>query len=91
MSESRLEVLLSGHVQGVGMRHFVRVQAFELRLTGYVRNLPNGQVEIVAEGNKKNLMELEQRVRKSGIGNIEKMTVQWQEPKGEFSEFRIKH
>lgn len=91
MNESRLEVLLSGLVQGVGMRHFVKSQAQELKLTGYVCNLPNGQVEIVAEGDKKNLTELEQRVRKSGIGNIEKMTVQWQEPKEEFSEFRIKH
>lgn len=46
----RAHILVQGRVQGVGFRQFTYRAAVELELTGWVRNLPDGQVEIVAEG-----------------------------------------
>ena len=46
----RLTAFVRGHVQGVGFRWFVRSQALELGLTGYARNLPDGRVEVLAQG-----------------------------------------
>ncbi|MBD3224308.1 MAG: acylphosphatase [Caldithrix sp.] len=45
-----LQVILKGRVQGVGFRWFTREQAREFGVNGYVKNLPNGDVEVVAEG-----------------------------------------
>jgi acylphosphatase len=52
----RLRMIVEGHVQGVGFRFFVDRLAQELNLTGWVRNLENGNVEITAEG-EKNILE----------------------------------
>lgn len=46
------EILVSGRVQGVGYRYFVLEQASRLQLVGYVRNLPDGAVRIIAAGNE---------------------------------------
>jgi acylphosphatase len=46
----RLQATVIGQVQGVGFRYFVKRYAESLSLTGFVRNLPEGQVEVVAEG-----------------------------------------
>ena len=45
-----LHLIVSGRVQGVAFRYYARRQAHQLGLRGYVRNLPGGKVEIVAEG-----------------------------------------
>lgn len=47
----RKRICVSGRVQGVGFRYFVKKQARQYGLVGYVRNLPNGDVEIEAAGN----------------------------------------
>lgn len=47
---ARSKVIVSGRVQGVGYRYFVQEQATRLGLTGFVSNLPNGDVELEAEG-----------------------------------------
>ncbi len=46
----RVKVIVGGHVQGVGFRYFVKRQAEEYRINGFVKNLPGGKVEIDAEG-----------------------------------------
>jgi acylphosphatase len=46
----RVVAVVSGHVQGVGYRYFVRGLAADRRLTGSARNLPDGRVEVVLEG-----------------------------------------
>ena len=48
-------ILISGKVQGVGFRHFTRQNALKLGVHGYAKNLPNGQVEVVAEGDNATL------------------------------------
>lgn len=50
MSEQRLHAYVSGRVQGVGFRFFVIKEAAKQELTGWVRNLPDGTVEVTAEG-----------------------------------------
>jgi len=46
----RMHVVVSGRVQGVGFRWFVRETAIELDLAGWVRNRPDGRVEVAADG-----------------------------------------
>ncbi|OHB70571.1 MAG: hypothetical protein A2V70_13755 [Planctomycetes bacterium RBG_13_63_9] len=49
-AEQRREVYYSGRVQGVGFRYTVRRVAMRLAVTGFVKNLPDGRVQLVAEG-----------------------------------------
>lgn len=60
----QVHLLISGSVQGVGYRQFVKSSAGKLGLTGWVRNLPDGRVEAVAQGEKQTINELLKRCRK---------------------------
>ncbi|MCE2414570.1 acylphosphatase [Candidatus Poribacteria bacterium] len=51
----QLYVLITGRVQGVGFRNFTQLNAKQLGINGYAKNLPNGKVEVVAEGDKSQL------------------------------------
>ncbi len=53
-----VRVRVSGRVQGVGYRHFTTIQAKELEIKGWVRNLPGGGVEALLQGERKNVGEL---------------------------------
>jgi acylphosphatase len=53
--DKQYHILLSGWVQGVGFRYFTQSRAVMLGIKGYVRNLRNGKVEVVAEGPKSDL------------------------------------
>lgn len=55
--------LVAGRVQGVGFRYFVFKRATELGLAGFTRNLPDGRVEVVAEGQESSLTDLEALLR----------------------------
>lgn len=57
-AKQRLHAIVYGRVQGVGFRFFVLQQAMELGLTGWVRNLADGTVEVLAEGDIESLQEL---------------------------------
>jgi acylphosphatase len=61
--------LVRGLVQGVGFRYFALRQANALGLRGYVRNLPDGSVEVVAEGPDVDLSELEARLREGPLAS----------------------
>ena len=60
MEAQQRHLMVEGHVQGVSYRAYTQRQASGLGLEGYVRNLPDGRVEIVAEGSLKALDELEE-------------------------------
>ncbi len=79
----RATVLVSGLVQGVGFRFFVRKKAQELGLVGYAENLSDGRVEVVAEGEATDLEQLIQQLRQgprgSRVGNVD---VQWSNATG---------
>jgi len=87
----RIHVFYSGRVQGVGFRYTVRSIASELDLTGWSRNLRDGNVEVVCEGNEKKLKEfldsMKNEFPEHYIRNVE---VNWEEPTHEFKGFEIR-
>jgi acylphosphatase len=64
----RLHVLVRGRVQGVGFRWFVRETARDLGLAGWVRNRPDGTVEVAAEGSAVTLERLRDELRNGPPG-----------------------
>ena len=62
--EAAKSYIVRGRVQGVGFRYFVERAAAELKLTGFVRNLDDGRVEVYATGPADKLAELSQRLWK---------------------------
>ena len=90
MSRCRLQVLYEGTVQGVGFRYTVKSLAGGFEMTGTVRNLPDGRVELLAEGAKEELSAFQQAIRESELGHfIRKEVVAWQEPRGDLRGFEI--
>ena len=91
--KARALIHVSGIVQGVGYRWFVEDYAKKIGLKGYVMNLPDGRVEIVAEGEKEQIEELLEYLRnnKPRLARVDKIDVKWQEYKGEFEDFRIRY
>lgn len=70
--------IVRGQVQGVGFRYFTRNKALELQLTGWVRNLPDGSVEIMASGPLRELEQLLQYLRTGPIGSqVDQVDFQW--------------
>jgi len=92
MSEkARISMIISGRVQGVFFRYKTQQEAQKLGLTGWVRNLDGGQVEVLAEGAKDKLEELaEWTKRGSRQAQVEKVEIKWLAYEGEFKEFIIK-
>lgn len=89
-SRKRLHVLYSGRVQGVGFRYTAKTVATGFEVTGIVRNLPDGRVELVAEGLKDELEGFQQAIRESGLGSlIAREDAGWEEAKNEFRGFEI--
>lgn len=64
MNYSTKYLIISGRVQGVGFRAFVQHQAQELGIKGWVRNRPDGKVEIVINGDQRNLDDIISKIRK---------------------------
>lgn len=62
----QIRIRVSGLVQGVGFRFFTRRQAQKLGLVGYVRNLDNGDVEIVAQGDSEQISKLTEWLEQGG-------------------------
>lgn len=86
----RIVALVSGRVQGVGYRAFVLRYARALGLDGSVRNLPSGQVEVIAEGEEPQLQQLLTLLRQGPpAARVTDVTVQWGEATGASSGFRI--
>jgi acylphosphatase len=90
MDRSRMRILYSGSVQGVGFRYTVRSAATGFDVTGTVRNLPDGGVELVAEGERGELEAFRRAIRESGLDHfIRNEDVAWGEPRDEFHGFEI--
>ena len=85
-----MQVLYSGQVQGVGFRYTVKSVATGFQLTGSVRNLPDGRVELIAEGAREELEAFRQTIRESGLGHcIREEEISWQEAGSGFCGFEI--
>ena len=90
VNRRRMQILYSGQVQGVGFRYTVRSVAAGFEVTGSVRNLPDGGVELIAEGAKDELEGFRQAIRESGLEHfIRQEEVTWQEARNEFRGFEI--
>ncbi len=88
---ARVHVLISGEVQGVSFRSTTMRFASELGLSGWVRNLPIGMVEVVAEGRKPLLDRLVEFCRRGPRGaKVEEIEIEWAKPTGEFENFLVK-
>lgn len=80
---TRMTALVSGLVQGVGFREFVRRNALDLELAGYAENLDDGRVEVVAEGAKDDLELLLVRLRMGPAhAEVKEIEVAWGEGGG---------
>jgi len=85
---NRARILVSGKVQGVNFRFHVYNQAMQLGLKGYVKNLSNGKVEILVEGEK--IEELVNFCKSSpGSSEVEQVDVNEEEFEEEFRNFSI--
>ena len=85
----RLTAWVHGHVQGVGMRWWIRARALELELSGWARNTDDGRVEVVAEGERVDAERLLDLLR-SGPGRpgrVTSVTERWAPPRGGLSGF----
>ena len=81
----------SGHVQGVGFRYTTQHLARNHPVTGYVRNLADGRVEMVAEGDEKDLDALLEALKRQMESFIRRTDVSTGPATGEFSGFTIRH
>ncbi|WPJ93164.1 acylphosphatase [Corynebacterium sp. UMB2355A] len=87
MATIRMTAFVHGHVQGVGFRWWTRCRALELGLQGYAKNLVDGRVEVVAEGDEgdvENLRRLleEQPSSQRRPGRVDIVVAQYGEPRG---------
>lgn len=71
-------IFISGFVQGVGFRHFIKSKARELNLTGWVQNLPDGRVGAVFQGSKSSIEQIIKHCRKGPfLSEVEEVQAQW--------------
>ena len=78
---TRLTALVDGRVQGVGFRWWVRTRALELGLAGSATNLPDGRVEVVAEGPQPACAQLLALLHgPAAPGRVANITAHWSEP-----------
>ncbi|NOX44437.1 MAG: acylphosphatase [Caldiserica bacterium] len=88
----RVHITVSGRVQGVFFRANTQEVAQRLGLSGYVRNLPDGRVEVVAEGAEEALRKLIEWCHEGPpLARVERVEVRWENPTGEFSGFHIRY
>ena len=90
MAKERLQAEIYGDVQMVGFRAFASRHARSLKLSGYVRNRPDGSVEVAAEGERASLEDFLSELRRGpNSATVENVEVSWQQPTDEFSGFHI--
>jgi acylphosphatase len=89
-SRRRLKILYSGRVQGVGFRYATKTVATGFEISGIVRNLPDGRVELIAEGGREELEAFRSAIRDEGLaGFIRDEQVTWTDAQNEFRGFEI--
>jgi len=85
------KVNFQGRVQGVWFRAFTREQAISAGLTGWVRNLPDGSVEALFEGDEKAIRRTIEKCRQGPpTARVDQVDIDWQEARSEFSIFDIR-
>ena len=88
----KVHVFITGRVQGVYFRYKTRDEAKKYGVTGWVRNLPDGRVEAVFEGNKENVDKLIDFAGKGPSGaKVRDLNINWQDYTREFKDFEVRY
>jgi len=92
MTIHHVHVLVKGRVQGVGYRNWTYSQAKLLKLTGWVKNLPEGEVEITAEGPEGSLQSFLTFLKTGpSLAKVTSVEAKWSTvSKAQYSDFQIK-
>lgn len=89
----QVHILISGRVQGIGFRWWIQRKAQGLQLTGWVKNIEDGRVEVVAEGSEGKLTELIGLIKKKGgpmSASVDTLETEWNEADSDFQGFEIR-
>ena len=87
----RIHLFYSGRVQGVGFRFTAETIALSLGVVGWVKNLPDGRVEVVCEGEEAELVRFVEKMRNGPMKPyIQTVESDWNEATGEFHDFTIR-
>jgi len=91
----RATVFVRGHVQAVGFRWWARARALELELVGHARNMPDGRVEVVAQGERGSVERLvgllqEQPSSSGRPGEVTAVKTLWNAPRPGVTGFVVK-
>jgi acylphosphatase len=88
--KARAHVLISGRVQGVAYRYFAEKYAKAFGVTGWVRNLYDGRVEVLAEGSRDDIDRFLARLKEGPrLAQVDDFQIRWDDYTGEFSAFLI--
>ena len=88
----QVKIIISGEVQGIYFRAFIKDRASELGLTGYVKNLENHKIEVIAEGHELKLQKLVEHCKSGPPGaQIADVKINYLQYSGDFSRFKIKY
>ena len=87
---ARVHIFIKGKVEGVFYRSWTKSTAETLKLNGWVKNLEDGRVEAMFEGEKENVDEMVQKCKDgSRASEVTHMDIIWEEAKGDFTGFNI--
>jgi len=88
--EVQKHIFISGKVQGVGFRAFIRREAAVLNLKGWAKNLVDGRVEVVLQGKKNKVAQMIEKLKEGpSFARVDNLRVN-QEEVGDYSDFKIK-
>ncbi|MBL7081281.1 MAG: acylphosphatase [Candidatus Omnitrophica bacterium] len=90
MVRAQIHLYFAGYVQGVGFRFITEDLARTLSVVGWVKNLHDGRVEVVAEAEEETLREFLSRLRQKFSQYIQNVDIDWLPPTGEFQGFNIR-
>ena len=88
--KQQVRVYYSGRVQGIGFRYTAEEIARDSGVSGWVKNLPDGRVEVVAEAEEKALKDFLSRINERFSSFIRDADINWEAASGKFKEFGIK-
>ena len=89
-ANKQIIAVVKGRVQGVGFRYYTQLQAKNLNLTGEVKNLHDGSVQIVAEGKHNELEQLLEQVRRGpALARVDLINVEWLDASNRYSDFSV--
>jgi len=88
--DKRLHAYYDGSVQGVGFRYTAQRSAGAMGLAGWIKNLPDGRVEVILEGKEADIKKFLQKIESVFSRYIKDVDTEWSEATGEFSGFDIR-